>query len=405
MTETPRSHWTGNAPTEEVLHWSQIAENVAQTLAQDAVARDRANETPYAETKLLKESGLVTLLIPQQFGGGGAHWSTAFEAVRILARADASIAQLLAYHYINEGNIVFTIADPAKRERWYRDSAAGQWIWGDSVNPTDPDLTLEPAGDGWVLTGKKRYSTGSVVGDALLVNARITSGHEEGKVLTFVLENGREGVTYVDDWDFLGQRLSSSNTVTYDHVKVRPHDVLDALSDEPYSTLVTAGIQLAFGNLYLGIAEGALGKARDLINARPNAWFLSPADKYRHDPFVQRLVGDFKARAAAVAALAEKVNRRFEDVVALGDGVTAQLRGELAIEIAELKVISSDVTTQLTHQIFEATGTSSTASKHGFDLYWRNIRTHSLHDPVDYKKLEVGAHYLNGEFQPLSLYT
>ncbi|TLP99746.1 acyl-CoA dehydrogenase [Nesterenkonia salmonea] len=405
MTETPRSHWTGNAPTEEVLHWSQIAENVAQTLAQDAVARDRANETPYAEAKLLKESGLVTLLIPQQFGGGGAHWSTAFEAVRILARADASIAQLLAYHYINEGNIVFTIADPAKRERWYRDSAAGQWIWGDSVNPTDPDLTLEPAGDGWVLTGKKRYSTGSVVGDALLVNARITSGHEEGKVLTFVLENGREGVTYVDDWDFLGQRLSSSNTVTYDHVKVRPHDVLDALSDEPYSTLVTAGIQLAFGNLYLGIAEGALGKARDLINARPNAWFLSPADKYRHDPFVQRLVGDFKARAAAVAALAEKVNRRFEDVVALGDGVTAQLRGELAIEIAELKVISSDVTTQLTHQIFEATGTSSTASKHGFDLYWRNIRTHSLHDPVDYKKLEVGAHYLNGEFQPLSLYT
>lgn len=405
MTETPRSHWTGNAPTEEVLHWSQIAENVAQTLAQDAVARDRANETPYAEAKLLKESGLVTLLIPQQFGGGGAHWSTAFEAVRILARADASIAQLLAYHYINEGNIVFTIADPAKRERWYRDSAAGQWIWGDSVNPTDPDLTLEPAGDGWVLTGKKRYSTGSVVGDALLVNARITSGHEEGKVLTFVLENGREGVTYVDDWDFLGQRLSSSNTVTYDHVKVRPHDVLDALSDEPYSTLVTAGIQLAFGNLYLGIAEGALGKARDLINARPNAWFLSPADKYRHDPFVQRLMGDFKARAAAVAALAEKVNRRFEDVVALGDGVTAQLRGELAIEIAELKVISSDVTTQLTHQIFEATGTSSTASKHGFDLYWRNIRTHSLHDPVDYKKLEVGAHYLNGEFQPLSLYT
>lgn len=405
MTETPRSHWTGNATPEEVQHWSQVAEHVAETLAQDAVARDRANETPYAETKLLKESGLVTLLIPQEYGGGGAHWSTAFEAVRILARADASIAQLLAYHYINAGNIVFTIADPEKRERWYRDTVAGQWIWGDSVNPTDPDLRLEPAGGGWVLTGKKRYSTGSVVGDALLVNARITAGPEEGKVLTFVLENGRKGVNYVDDWDFLGQRLSSSNTVTYDQVDVGPDDVLDALSDEPYSTLVTAGIQLAFGNLYLGIAEGALGKARELINARPNSWFLSPAEKYRHDPFVQRLVGDFKAQTAAVAALAGQVNRRFEDVVALGNGVSAQLRGELAVEIAELKVVSSDVATQLTHQIFEATGTSSTASKHGFDLYWRNIRTHSLHDPVDYKKLEVGAHFLNDELQPLSLYT
>ncbi|GAA1802596.1 acyl-CoA dehydrogenase family protein [Nesterenkonia flava] len=404
---TPRSHWddAGVATAQELAHWSAIAEQVAETLAADAIERDRANQTPHTEAKLLKDSGLVTLLVPQEFGGGGGHWSTALTVVRILARADASIAQLLAYHYVNEGNIVFTITDPAERERWFRATVQGQWIWGDSVNPTDPDLTLVPEGEGWVLNGKKRYSTGSAVGDALLVNARITAGPEEGRILAFVLENGREGVTYVDDWDFLGQRLSSSNTVTYQDVRITGNDVLGYLSDEPYSSLVTPGIQLAFGNLYLGIAEGALNKARDLINARPNAWFLSTAEKYRHDPFVQRLVGDFKSQTAAVAALAEKVNRRFDEVLALGARVTTQIRGELAIEIAELKVISSDVATQLTHQIFEATGTSSTASKHGFDLYWRNIRTHSLHDPVDYKKLEVGAHFLNGEFQPLSLYT
>ncbi|MCT1606285.1 acyl-CoA dehydrogenase family protein [Nesterenkonia massiliensis] len=403
----PRSHWVdaGSATEEELQHWSGIAEELAQKLAADAIQRDRANATPFAEAKLLKDSGLVSLLVPKEHGGGGGHWSTALTVVRILARADASIAQLLAYHYINEGNIVLTISDAAERQRWFRATAAGQWIWGDSVNPTDPDLTLVPEAEGWVLNGKKRYSTGSAVGDALLVNARISAGPEAGRILAFVLENGREGVTYVDDWDFLGQRLSSSNTVTYDHVRVNPEDVLGYLTDEPYSTLVTPGIQLAFGNLYLGIAEGALNKARDLINARPHAWFLSTAEKYRHDPFVQRLVGDFKSQVAAVAALAEKINRRYEQVLALGSAVTEEVRGELAVEIAELKVISSDVATQLTHQIFEATGTSSTASKHGFDLYWRNIRTHSLHDPVDYKKLEVGAHFLNGEFQPLSLYT
>lgn len=403
----PRSHWVdaGSATEEELQHWSGIAEGVAQKLAADAIQRDRANATPFAEAKILKDSGLVSLLVPKEHGGGGGHWSTALTVVRILARADASIAQLLAYHYINEGNIVLTITDAAERQRWFRATAAGQWIWGDSVNPTDPDLTLVPEAEGWVLNGKKRYSTGSAVGDALLVNARISAGPEAGRILAFVLENGREGVSYVDDWDFLGQRLSSSNTVTYDQVRVNPEDVLGYLTDEPYSTLVTPGIQLAFGNLYLGIAEGALNKARDLINARPNAWFLSTAEKYRHDPFVQRLVGDFKSQVAAVAALAEKINRRYEQVLALGSAVTEEVRGELAVEIAELKVISSDVATQLTHQIFEATGTSSTASKHGFDLYWRNIRTHSLHDPVDYKKLEVGAHFLNGEFQPLSLYT
>lgn len=410
MTQTtteaaPRSHWEDGASPAELAHWSGIAQQVADQLGADAVARDRANETPFAEAQLLKDSGLVTLLVPKLHGGGGGHWASALAAVRIIASADASIAQLLAYHYINEGNIVFTIPEEADRRRWFDATVSGRWIWGDSVNPTDPDLTLIPNEHGWVLTGRKRYSTGSAVGDALLVNARITAGEDEGKILAFVLDENRDGVEYLDDWDFLGQRLSSSNSVVYRDVQVGSEDVLGHLIDEPYSTLVTAGIQLAFGNLYLGIAEGALAKARDLINARPNAWFLSPAEKYRHDPFVQRLVGDFKARTAAVAALAEKVNRNFEHVLTLGHDVTAEVRGELAVEIAELKVISSDVATQLTHQIFEATGTSSTASKHGFDLYWRNIRTHSLHDPVDYKKLEVGAHYLNGELQPLSLYT
>ncbi|HIX00371.1 MAG TPA: acyl-CoA dehydrogenase, partial [Candidatus Nesterenkonia stercoripullorum] len=314
-------------------------------------------------------------------------------------------AQLLAYHYINSANIVFSFPDPRSREDWHRRSIEGRWIWGDSVNPTDPDLTLEPSGDGFVLTGRKRYSTGSAVGDALLVNARVSAGPQEGDVLALVLENGRDGVEFLDDWDFLGQRLSSSNSVHYHSVAVEPADVLGPLTPEPFSTLVTPGIQLSFCALYLGVAEGALARARELTNARPGSWFLSPAEQYRHDPFVQRLFGEFKAQVSAVSALTDQVSTRFDEVIALGDGVTDQLRGEIAVEIAELKVVSSELATDLTHRIFEATGTSSTASKHGFDLFWRNIRTHSLHDPVDYKKLEVGAHYLNGEFQPISLYT
>ena len=51
------------------------------------------------------------------------------------------------------------------------------------------------------------------------------------------------------------------------------------------------------------------------------------------------------------------------------------------------------------------TGSSSTRSEVGLDLFWRNIRTHSLHDPLDYKKLEVGANFLTGDLQPITLYT
>jgi alkylation response protein AidB-like acyl-CoA dehydrogenase len=75
------------------------------------------------------------------------------------------------------------------------------------------------------------------------------------------------------------------------------------------------------------------------------------------------------------------------------------------VRIAQAKVVSTEVGIDVSNRIFEVTGASSTRSSVGLDLFWRNVRTHSLHDPVDYKKLEVGAHYLTGAVQPISLYT
>ena len=400
-----RSHWSGAADAAELARWTRIAEDVAAQLAPDVLARDRANQTPRREAELLRASGLVTLLDPVEFGGGGGHWESAFLAVRILARTDGSIAQLLAYHYINESNIAL-VGVPGEREDWLRRTVAGRWICGDSVNPVDPDLELHDEGEGrYRLTGFKRFSTGSSVGDALLVNAVVKGGTHDGRIATLVLPQGYPGVEYVNDWDHLGQRLSASSSVRYHDVKVGPQEFLGWLDDAPFISLVTPAIQLAFGNLYLDIAEGALARGREITNARKNAWFLSAAKQYRDDPFIQRSYGEFVARVAALEALTERVNRRFDEVVALGHEVTAALRGALAIEVAQLKVVATETALDVAHRIYETTGSSSTATGVGLDLYWRNIRTHSLHDPLDYKKLEVGDYFLNARNQPISLYT
>lgn len=403
-TRTARTPWSGTADRDELARWDAVALRVADQLGQDALARDRANAQPFAEAELLREAGLTTLLDPVEFGGGGGHWESALRAVRAIARTDGSIAQLLGYHYINSANIAL-VGAPEERERWYRASTAGRWIWGDSVNPVDPQLTLSVDGDGYRLNGFKRYSTGSGVGDALLVNAVVEGGAQHGQFAFLVLPYGHPGVELVDDWDNLGQRLSASNTVRYTDVRVDPDQVLGYGTDEPIQSFVTPGIQLVFGNLYLGIAQGALAQARELTRARPNAWFLSAAETYREDPFVQRLYGELVSRVAAVEALADRVNRRFDEVIGRGEAVTADDRAGIEIEVAQLKVVSSDTAVDVAQRVFEATGTSSTANRIGLDLHWRNIRTHSLHDPVDYKKLEVGAHFLTGAVQPISLYT
>ena len=41
-------------------------------------------------------------------------------------------------------------------------------------------------------------------------------------------------------------------------------------------------------------------------------------------------------------------------------------------------------------------GTRSVARKQAFDRFWRNARTLSLHDPVDYKARELGTHLFTG---------
>lgn len=395
-----------NATDEELNHWRAAAERAAAVLKQDVLTRDRSNAEPFAEVDVLCSEGLLDILIPAEFGGPGGHWESAFEAVRIVSRVDGSLGQLLAYHFINQAGIAFYGAPEAQGE-WWAKTAQAKWLWADSVNPTDPDLTLTPAenGDGWVLNGKKRYSTGSSVAEVIVINALVRGGDADGQVLAFVVEREREGLTLGGDWDNLGQRLTGSGSVTYTNVAVRDEDVLGPVTDVPVSTLITPGIQLAFGAFYLGVAEGALAQGREILLARPNAWFLSDAPVYAKDPLFQRRIGELKAHTAAVAALAEKLFRRFDTELDADAAYSDEERGAFAVAIAELKVAANDVALQVASGIFDVTGSGSTANTVGLDLHWRNVRTHSLHDPVDYKKVEVGAYFLDGTTQPISLYT
>jgi alkylation response protein AidB-like acyl-CoA dehydrogenase len=49
------------------------------------------------------------------------------------------------------------------------------------------------------------------------------------------------------------------------------------------------------------------------------------------------------------------------------------------------------------NKLFELAGTRSTLEQYGLDRYWRNARTHTLHDPVRWKYHAVGNYYLNGK--------
>lgn len=400
-----RSPWSGFASADELAHWQQVASDVASSLAADAVGRDRANAAPVEPLHLLRQSGLLNLLVQTALGGHGAHWETAFSVARIIARVDASIAQVLGYHWLNQACVVFYGQDPERQTEWLRRSAAESWVWSDSFNPVSPDLTFTADGDNYRLSGLKRFATGAAVADIIIAGAVAEGGLLDGELVVFAIDGSRAGVEHLDDWDNIGYRASASGSVLYTDVLVTPSDIIGVDEDEPFSSVVTPGVQLLFGNIYLGIAEGALDQARELVRARKGSWFLSGVDRYVDDPLTQRTVGELVAKTVAVEALADRLNRRFDSAVALGAATTSDDRASLEIAVAQLKIVATEVGLDVSARVFEVTGASSTKSAIGLDLHWRNVRTHSLHDPVDYKKVEVGAHFLTGAVQPVSLYT
>lgn len=391
-------------------HWVGRARELATTLSADALERDRANQEPVAEATLLRESGLPALLIPRELGGAGQSWRTALAVVREIAAADGSIAQLLGYHYVNLANL-WLAGDTRVQELLGRPSAERQWLWGDAVNPIDPELRLTPDGDGdngeggYRLNGTKNFATGASTGDVIVVAAEVTTTGEQ--LLVAVLADS-PGVSFGGDWDNLGQRLSASGSATFTEVRVERRHVVAPLGPDrttPRGSLITPAIQAVFGHLYLGIAEGALAAARDYTRSTSRPWALSGIESATEEPYVLATYGELAARLAATGALGDRVAGRLTGAIARGPALTWEERGELAVEVAALKVVSTETALAVTGQIFELTGARSTANRYGFDRFWRNVRTHTLHDPVTYKRREVGDHYLNGTVPSFTLYT
>ncbi|CAM5463379.1 acyl-CoA dehydrogenase family protein [Streptomyces hirsutus] len=111
----------------------------ADHLATDAAAREQAGKAPVDEVSRLREAGLLALLVPARFGGGGADWRTAYAVVREVAAADGAIGQLLGSHYFLSWSARF-FTDPARAARIERRSAAEQWYWGGGFAHQEPPL-------------------------------------------------------------------------------------------------------------------------------------------------------------------------------------------------------------------------------------------------------------------------
>ncbi|SDH60951.1 acyl-CoA dehydrogenase family protein [Janthinobacterium sp. YR213] len=371
-----------------------IATSLAARLAETANVRDQAGGHAAQEREWLRESGLLTLSIPVEFGGQGASWPLVYQVIRILARADSALAHVFGFHHLQLAGLQL-YGSAQQQRRLLALTVDERLFWGNALNPLDKRVTAADSDDGFTLDGIKSFSSGSVGSDWLTVSA----WHAPTQTaLIAALPTRQDGVTVQADWDAFGQRQTDSGNVHFHGVALPRELVLQAPAQAatPQATVRSQIAQLIMANLYLGIAEGAFEAARRYTDEQAKAWFASGVAKATDDPLVQHRYGQLWVLLRPAQVLADAAAQELEKVFRKGALVTARERGLLAVAVAEAKCLAHKAGLEISSQMFELTGARSTSAQYGYDRFWRNVRVHTLHDPIDYKLRDLGRFALTG---------
>ncbi|KAF7557806.1 hypothetical protein G7Z17_g460 [Cylindrodendrum hubeiense] len=402
--------WEAEPKPDTPAGWASRAREVAEVLKIDAVERDAEGKPPFAEVQLLKDAGLVNLLGPREFGGGGATWQTSYKVTTEIAKADGSVGHLLGNHFswFWSSQILGT---PVQAKRWLREFTEGNHYLGGAVNPRNADMVARDEGDELVFNGDKFFSTGGVISDVTVLEG-VLENADQTHVFAFVSTKD-PGISFKGDWDVIGQRLTESGGCVIHNVRV-PWEHIAGYQDkhltprDAYHDFILPPVQLQFAAVHLGVGIGALEAATEYTRTTTRAWPYGGDDKKKatDEWYIREGYGHLQAALWATEALVDRTAERISALIhAPRETLTPQARGEVAVQVAASKATAIETTLRVSTKLFELVGARSSLSKYGFDRFWRNTRVHSLHDPVAYKFREVGSWALLREIPEPSWYT
>ncbi|WP_019931832.1 SfnB family sulfur acquisition oxidoreductase [Nocardia sp. BMG111209] len=395
---------------------------LADEFAVEAALRDRERRLPVAEIERLAASGLLAITVPAAYGGADLPPSELAEVTRLLAVADPNIAQIPHSHFVYV-NLVRLAGSDSQREHYFSRLLAGARIANaqserGGATVAEVATTLRPEDDGrFRIDGVKYYCTGSLFADLLAVLVRLDDpagrgGLEPGEYIAY-LPADAPGVRIVDDWNGLGQRTTGSGTVAFDAVIVNRDQLIARSAAVRAPTGYGAFAQLLHAAIDAGIARGALSAAAEFVRTRSRPWFEAQVARAADDPLVIQRFGELAvavatAEATLVAAgLAVDAATRADAVDAAtradapAAATTADAVAAASLAVATAKITADRAATEVSSALFEVSGTRSAAADLDLDHFWRNARTHTLHDPVRWKYQHLGRAVLHGTPPPL----
>ncbi|MGD9696289.1 MAG: SfnB family sulfur acquisition oxidoreductase [Thermoleophilia bacterium] len=379
-----------------------VARALADRIAPTAAERDRAGAVPREALALLDRSGLIGITVPPRYGGAGVRPAVLAEVLRLIAAADPAIAQIPQGHFLVV-DVLRVHGSERQRRRWFADILDGGRFASalaerGAHHAQDLRTTVGERDGRVLLSGRKYYCTGALTARALAVSAR----DRDGRLTLALVPATAPGITLDEDWSTMGQRATVSGGATLDDVIVDRDDLIDYAAAFEAPQQLGARAQLVHTAIEVGIAGGALRDARDFVRTRARPFFEAVlggwGDTAGEDPHATLRFGRLATRVRAAEQLLRWAAEELEQVGLVPADAEAAARGSLAV--AQAKAFGSEVAVEVSSELFALAGASATDERYALSRHWRNSRTHSVHDPVDWKYHHLGAYLLNDVLPP-----
>ncbi|MEW2492444.1 SfnB family sulfur acquisition oxidoreductase [Streptomyces nodosus] len=375
-----------------------VAAELAADFRTGAAERDAHRRLPDVELERLSASGLLAVTVPADLGGADVRAATLAEIFRLLAAADASLAQIPQSHFVYV-NVLRRQGTDEQQKFFFGEVLRGKRFGNAQseagtrhVQDIRTRLARRPDGS-YLLDGVKHYSTGALFAHWIPVLART----EDDNLHVAYVPRDAPGLTVVDDWDGMGQRTTAGGTVRLESVPVPADRIVPHHLTFQGPQLHGAFAQLLHVAIDAGIAFGALTEAVVFVRSKSRPWFESGFETAAEDPLLIQRFGELAIRVRAADALLATAARSVDAACA---DLTDDSAAEASIAVAAAKVTAAEAAVDVGSALFEVSGTRSALDSLGLHRHWRDARTHTLHDPSRWKVQHIGRHVLNGTRPP-----
>lgn len=312
---------------------------------------ERDARIPDAVVAGLKDLGALGMKIDEEYGGLGLSQVYYNRALALTGSWHSAVSTLLSAHQSIGVPEPLRLFGTEEQKQTYLPRVARTDV--SAFLLTEPDVGSDPArmsttarptpdGSGYLLNGRKLWTTNGVIADLLVVMATVpkSEGHRGG-ITAFVVEARAEGVTVENRNAFMGLRGIENGVTAFDDVFVPAEAVIgrEGLGLKIALTTLNTG-RLSLPAMCGAVSKYALQIAREWSGERVQ--WGKPIG--RHDAVAQKV--------AFLAGSAFGLDAVLEVTSALAD----DKRNDIRIEAALAKLYASELGWQVVDELMQIRG-------------------------------------------------